>query len=145
MFSPLGSSLINERSLTAVLKCSSAHTYYFLRLTQKKAMPFVEQQLKIAEQTTYPFVITGYNEFICNYPIYFTDFSCCGRISFSERKIVEHSADLYLVAGLILLLGTQSIAFPFTFFYFMVAVLTVYRIKSKKGQMENVLHRCIFV
>ncbi|WP_185777040.1 hypothetical protein [Enterococcus durans] len=48
------------------------------------------------------------------------------------------AASLYLVAGLILLLGTQFIAFPFTFVYFMAAVLTVYRIKIKKGQVGNV-------
>lgn len=55
-----------------------------------------------------------------------------------KEKYLIIAASLYLVAGLILLLGTQFIAFPFTFFYFMAAVLTVHRIKIKKGQMENV-------
>lgn len=55
-----------------------------------------------------------------------------------KEKYLIIAASLYLVAGLILLLGTQFIAFPFTFFYFMAAVLTVYRIKIKKGQVGNV-------
>lgn len=55
-----------------------------------------------------------------------------------KEKYLIIAASLYLVAGLILLLGTQFIAFPFTFFYFMAAVLTVYRIKIKKGQVRNV-------
>ncbi|MBE9888160.1 DUF4064 domain-containing protein [Enterococcus durans] len=55
-----------------------------------------------------------------------------------KEKYLIIAASLYLVAGLILLLGTQFITFPFTFFYFMAAVLTVYRIKIKKGQVGNV-------
>ncbi|STP29251.1 DUF4064 domain-containing protein [Enterococcus durans] len=55
-----------------------------------------------------------------------------------KEKYLIIAASLYLVAGLILLLGTKFIAFPFTFFYFMAAVLTVYRIKIKKGQVGNV-------
>lgn len=116
MFSLLGSSSSNERSLTAVLKCLSAHMYYFLQLTQKKAISFVEQQLKIAEHTTYPVVITGYNGFICNHPIYFNAFSCCGCILFSERKIVEHSCWFIPCSRIDFITWYQSIAFPFTFF-----------------------------
>ncbi len=55
-----------------------------------------------------------------------------------KEKYLIIAAGLYLVSGLVLLFGTQFIAFPFTFFYFLAAILTVYRIKVQKGHIGNV-------
>ncbi|MEY8445591.1 hypothetical protein AALA44_05275 [Enterococcus ratti] len=58
-------------------------------------------------------------------------------LSIKEKYLVI-AASLYFIAGVILLLGTQLIAFPMVFFYFISALLTINRIKDKKGRANNV-------
>lgn len=55
-----------------------------------------------------------------------------------KEKFLGAAATLYFIAGVILLLGTQFIAFPFAFFYFAAGILSIYR--KRKDNNEYALN-----
>ncbi|WP_165006217.1 MULTISPECIES: DUF4064 domain-containing protein [unclassified Enterococcus] len=50
----------------------------------------------------------------------------------AKERYLPAATGLYFLTGAVLLIGTQFIAFPFAFFYFLAGALSFYRIRLRK-------------
>lgn len=50
----------------------------------------------------------------------------------AKGKYLTTATGLYFITGVILLVGTQFIAFPFAFFYFAAGAFSLYRVRIRK-------------